>query len=113
MQSEKRDILTKEAQDNLANAERAEEIVNIDRKELKKESKKNDDKKEDKLSDYLNIAQNLLTSPNITQEMLINSLQPYSMLGPMRMTPYLPEQLEEAEQLINILKILEYNLNNP
>jgi hypothetical protein len=110
--SKENEILTNESEYDLAKAKGEEKAAEIDEQKLE-EKHNNKNKNKDELSHYLNIAQKLLINPNVTQEMLINSIQPYNMLGPMRMTPYLPQQLQEAEQLINILKILDWNIKNP
>ena len=66
----------------------------------------------DALSFWLKKAQDLLLNPKITQEMIYDSIEPMR-LGSMSNTPFLREQLREIYQLIRILRILEYNIQNP
>jgi cobalamin biosynthesis protein CobT len=66
----------------------------------------------DALSFWLKKAQDLLLNPKITQEMIYDSIEPMR-LGSMSNTPFLREQLREMYQLIRILRILEYNIQNP
>lgn len=73
---------------------------------------KTDNMADDALSNTLKESIKLLIDPKITKEMLIKSTQPYTSLGALRMRPYLEQQREEAIKLCNIIRILEYNMEN-